>query len=256
MIVVATIGTTHPLSFAGVTFAALMLAADAVRPVCIIAGVTAQDAAHVTARTAVDPQTIRAQFNALHDIPIGAFHVGALLSPDAVHAVADRLAAFPDTPIVVDPVLAASTADTLADELTRSALRDALLPRATLLTPNLAEASALLDDRTITDIATMREAATALTARGAKAVLVKGGHLSGDPVDVLSDAHGIHEFREPRIEATLRGTGDLLAVTIAAHLARGATLHEAIECGRRHVRESIARGITFAGTRVAAFPAD
>jgi hydroxymethylpyrimidine/phosphomethylpyrimidine kinase len=255
MIVVATVGTTHPLSFAGVTFAALILAADAVRPVCIIAGVTAQDAAHVTARAPVDAHTIRAQFESLHDIPIGAFHVGAMLSPESVHAVADALTAFPDTPIVVDPVLAASTGDTLANEPTRIALRDALLPRATLITPNLAEASALLD-RSITDVATMRAAATDLTARGAKAALIKGGHLAGDPADVLSDARGIHEFREPRIDATLRGTGDLLAVTIAAHLARGATLHEAIECGRRHVRESIARGINFAGTRVAAFRAE
>jgi hydroxymethylpyrimidine/phosphomethylpyrimidine kinase len=250
MIVVATVGTTHPLAFAGLTFAALTLAADAVRPVCITAGVTAQDAARVTARIPIDPATIRAQFDALHDVTIGAFHVGALLSAESVRAVAESLGAFPETPIVVDPVMAASGGDALADDATRLALRDLLLPRATLVTPNLGEASALLG-RTVADTAAMHEAATALTALGAKAALVKGGHLSADPVDVLADAQGLHEFRGTRIEASLRGTGDLLAVTIAAHLARGATLVEAIECARRHVRESIARGTDFAGTRVA-----
>jgi hydroxymethylpyrimidine/phosphomethylpyrimidine kinase len=255
MIVVATVGTTHPLAFAGLTFAALTLAADAVRPVCITAGVTAQDAVHVTARTPIDPATIRAQFEALHDIPIGAFHVGALLSAESVHAVAESLAAFPDTPIVLDPVIAASGGDMLADDATRLALRDVLLPRASLVTPNLAEAAALLG-RTVDDLDAMREAARALTALGAKAALVKGGHLTTDPIDVLADAHGMHEFRGTRIGATLRGTGDLLAVTIAAHLARAATLVEAIECARRHVRESIARGTNFANTRVTSFSED
>lgn len=250
MIVVATVGTTHPLAFAGLTFAALTLAADAVRPVCITAGVTAQDAAHVTALTPIDAATIRAQFEALHDIPIAAFHVGALLSPESVRAVAESLCAFPDTPIVVDPVIATSGGDALADDATCLALHDVLLPRATLITPNLAEASALLG-RNIDDLDAMHEAASALTALGAKAALIKGGHLTGDPVDVLADQYGVHEFRGSRIDAALRGTGDLLAVTIAAHLARGALLIEAIECARRHVRVSIARGTVFAGTRVA-----
>ena len=250
MTVVATVGTTHPLSFAGLTFAALTLAADAVRPVCIVAGVSAQDAARVTARAPVDPATIRAQFDALHDIAIGAFHVGALLSAESVHAVASALAAFPDTPVVVDPVLATSSGDPLADAATCAAIREVLLPRATLVTPNLAEASALLG-RAVTDLPAMREAAGELVSLGATAALVKGGHLAGDPVDVVADERGVRELRGTRIDAQLRGTGDLLAVTIAAHVARGASLAEAVESGRRHVRDAIARGVAFAATRVA-----
>ncbi|HEY0613271.1 MAG TPA: PfkB family carbohydrate kinase [Candidatus Elarobacter sp.] len=255
MIVVATVGTTHPLAFAGLTFAALALAADGIRPVCVVAGVTAQDASHVTARVAVDAASIAAQFGALHDVPIGAFHVGALLSAESVVAVAGALGAFPQTPVVLDPVFAVSGGEALGDAAARDALRTALIPRATLVTPNLAEASALLG-RDVNDVASMREAASALVALGAGAALVKGGHLAGDPVDVFADAHGTREWRSSRIGAGMRGTGDLLAAMAAAHLARGASLVEAIECARHHVREAIARGVAFAGTRVASFPDD
>jgi len=252
MTVVATVGTTHPLAFAGLTFAMLALAGDGVRPVCVIAGVTAQDAARVRASLAIDAATIRAQFDALRDAHVAAFHVGALVSADAVRAVADGLAAYPNAPVVIDPVLAASGGDSLTDDATRTALRDTLFAHATLITPNIDEASILLG-RTIGDVAAMHEAARALLASGARAVLVKGGHLAGDAVDVLATAERTREFRAPRIAETLRGTGDLLAVTIAAHLARGAQLGAAIERARARVRDAIANGVPFAGTRVAPF---
>jgi hydroxymethylpyrimidine/phosphomethylpyrimidine kinase len=252
MTVVATVGTTHPLAFAGLTFAMLALADDAVRPVAVVAGVTAQDASHVTARIPLDAATIRAQFAALHDAAIEAIHVGALLSAESVHAVAESLAAFPGIPIVVDPVLATSPGDILADEPARAALREALIPRATLVTPNLDEASALLG-RPVRDVASMREAATSFRALGARAALIKGGHLPGNPVDVLADEHGLRELPSNRIDAQLRGTGDLLAVTIATCLARGANVPEAVEHARRRVHEAIACGVPFATTRVANF---
>jgi hydroxymethylpyrimidine/phosphomethylpyrimidine kinase len=248
--VVATVGTTHPLAFAGLAFAMLALAADGVRPVCVVAGVTAQDADHVRASVAVDAATIRAQFDALRDANVAAFHVGALVSADAVRAVAAALSAYPNVPVVVDPVLAASGGDALADDATRRALRDALFARATLITPNLDEASAFLG-RDVSGIDAMRVAARELLAFGARAVLVKGGHLTGDVVDVLAETNGTRDFASSRINGTLRGTGDLLAVTIAAELARGAALGAAIERARRSVRDAIAHGVLFAGARVA-----
>ncbi len=172
-----------------------------------------------------------------------------------MRAVADALATFADVPVVVDPVLAATGGGVLADDATRSALREMLVPRATLVTPNLDEASALLG-RSVGDVAAMHDAATAFVALGARAALVKGGHLAGDAVDVLADERGTHEFRSQRVAGTLRGTGDLLAVTIAACLARGAQLPEAIERARRRVREAIACSVPFAGTRVATFTPD
>ena len=252
MTVVATVGTTHPLAFAGLAFTMLALADDGIRPVCVVAGVSAQDATHVTARSAVDATTIHAQFEALREAGVEAFHVGALLSAESVRAVADGLASFSGIPVVVDPVLVATGGDPLADDATAAALRAALIPCATLVTPNVDEASALLG-LAVGDIASMHQAARALTELGARAALVKGGHLAGDAVDVLASEHGAHEFRSPRVAGTLRGTGDLLAVTIAACLARGASLTEAIEHARRRVREAIARAVPFAGTRVATF---
>jgi hydroxymethylpyrimidine kinase/phosphomethylpyrimidine kinase len=248
--VVCTVGTTHPLAFAGLGFAMLALAADAVRPVCVVAGVSAQSADRVLARTALDPATIAAQFEALREAGVGAFHVGALLSADAVHAVAAGLALYPGVPVVLDPVLAASGGDALADDATRCALRDALLPRATLVTPNLAEAGALLE-RELHDVAAMADAARALVGLGARAALVKGGHLTGDPVDVLVEGERVRTLASPRIGAELRGTGDLLAATIAACLANGAPLGEAVERARHRVREAIVRGVPFADARVA-----
>jgi hydroxymethylpyrimidine kinase/phosphomethylpyrimidine kinase len=248
--VVATVGTTHPLAFAGLTFAMLALAADGVRPVCVVAGVSAQDAAHVHALHAVPVAVIHAQFDALRGAGIAAFHVGALVSADAVRAVADALARYPGIPVVVDPVLAASGGDALADGATAAALRDALFARATLVTPNLDEASALLG-RAVTDVAAMRDAAHALVALGAGAALVKGGHLAGNAVDVLANGASVRELRAPRIAHVLRGTGDLLAVTIAAGLARGATLTDAVERARARVRDAIVHGVPFAGARVA-----
>lgn len=252
MTVVATVGTAHPLAFAGVTFAMLALADDAARPVAVIAGITAQDASHVTARIPLDAATIRAQFESLRAAGVEAIHIGALLSAESVHAVAESLTAFPDIPVVVDPVLATSSGDVLADEPTRTALRDTLIPRATLVTPNLDEATALLG-HPITDVGSMREAATSFRALGARAALIKGGHLPGDPIDVLADEHGTHELASNRVANDLRGTGDLLAITIATCLARGANLAEAVEHARRRVHEAIARGVVFANTRVANF---
>jgi hydroxymethylpyrimidine/phosphomethylpyrimidine kinase len=253
--VVATVGTTHPLAFAGLGFALLALADDGVRPVCVVAGVSAQDAAHVLARGAVDDALIRAQFAALRETRVAAFHVGALVSAGAVRAVADGLASYPDIPVVVDPVLAASGGDALADDATRDALRDALIPRATLVTPNLDEAAALLG-APVCDLAAMHEAAHGFLALGARGVLVKGGHLRGAATDVLADAMHTRELTAPRIDGSLRGTGDLLAVSIAASLARGATIDDAVERARNRVRRAIERGVAFAGTRVARMPAD
>ena len=253
MTVVATVGTTHPLGIAGLTFAQAVLLHDGVRPVCVVAGVSAQDATRVLGVADVAPALIAAQFEALDAASVAAFHVGALVSARAVHAVSAGLARFPGVPVVVDPVRAATGGDRLADDPTLRAMCDELFRRATLVTPNLDEAEALLD-APVRDVDAMHGACERLRARyGAAAVLVKGGHLSGEAVDVLGDAHGTRAFASPRAAGELRGTGDMLAATIAARLAEGASLGEAIQHARHRVREAIARGTPFAGTRVASW---
>jgi hydroxymethylpyrimidine/phosphomethylpyrimidine kinase len=253
MTVVATVGTTHPLAFAGLPFAMLALAEDGVRPVCVVAGVTAQDGTRVLARTTVDPAVIDAQFSALRDAGVQAFHVGALLSADAARAVAAGLARYPGVPVVLDPVLAATGGDALGDAGTLLAIRESLLPLATVVTPNLDEAEALFE-REVRAVEHMHDAARACLDCGAETALVKGGHLAGDAVDVFADAQGTRELVAPRIAQTLRGTGDLLATTLAARIAQGAPIAEAVQHARHRVREAIARGVAFAGARVASAP--
>ncbi len=248
--VVAAVGTTHPYLAAGLLLEVVAIRALGARPVAIVAGVSAQDAGRVLARTALDAATIGAQFRALGKTPIGAFCVGALPSPKAVRAVAEHLAAYDGVPVICDPVVAASGGDRLADEPTLAAMRAALFPRCTLLAPNLAEAE-LLTGRRIDGPDAMRAALPALLAIGSRAVLLKGGHLDGDPIDLFADGEQTVELRAPRLPEELRGTGSLLAAAIATRAAFGDTLLDAVVHAREIVRERIVAGETFAGMRLA-----
>jgi hydroxymethylpyrimidine/phosphomethylpyrimidine kinase len=151
-------------------------------------------------------------------------------------------------PVVCDPVSAATGGERLADDATVAALRDALFAQCALVTPNLDEAELLLG-RPIADLAAMEAGAQELLASGARAVLIKGGHLADEPADVLATDAGVTRFVAKRIPATLRGTGDLLACAIAARLAYREALCESVEAGRAFVRGCIAAGVPFAGAR-------
>jgi len=203
----------------------------------------------VLARRALDPASIDAQFAALAHAGIAACSVGALLDPASVRAVAAGVAAL-GVPIVCDPVVAASGGDRLADDATLAALRDELFPRCTLIAPNLAEA-ALLAGRPLRTPADVHAAFETLLALGSRAVLVTGGHLEGDPCDILADGTRVVEFRAPRIAGALRGTGSLLCAAIAARLACGDSLDAAIAFARSFVRERIAAAVPFAGMGIA-----
>jgi hydroxymethylpyrimidine/phosphomethylpyrimidine kinase len=248
--VVAAIGTTHPYACTGLLVELTALAALGVRPVAVVAGVSAQDAERVLARSPVHPTAVAAQFAALAETGVRAVSVGALLSPATVHAVAAGLGTFSAAPVVCDPVIAASGGDRLVDEPTLAALHAELFPRCTLLTPNLAEAGALLGRR-VDSPAAMRAALPALLALGPRAVLLKGGHLTGEACDVFGDGAQTIELRAPRLPGELRGTGSLLAAAVAARCAFGDELLDAILFARGFVRERIERGVEFAGMRVA-----
>jgi hydroxymethylpyrimidine/phosphomethylpyrimidine kinase len=245
---IALVGTTHPLGLAGLTRSAALAPRLGVRAATIVTGVSAQgreasaEPADEIVRAPIDAATIAAQFRAVDEIAPGAFHVGAQVGAAAVRAVARELAARAAIPVVVDPVIATSGGRRLADDATVTALR-ALFALATVVTPNLAEAEHLLGVR-VRDEAEMRAAGRALRmACGARAVLIKGGHLA-DPAaecfDVLVTADAERRFSGPRVAGTLRGTGDALATALAAHLARGASLEAAVEAARGFVAELIA----------------
>lgn len=246
--VVLAVGTTHPLNIAGVGLDARIAPLLGVHIVTIVAGVSAQSADSVLARFPVDETTIAAQFSAVRDTGIGAIHVGALLDAASVAAVGRGLGAFAGVPVVCDPVMAASTGERLADDATMAALRDELFGRCTLVTPNVEETAMLLG-RPIADVEAMEIGAQELRAAGADAVLVKGGHLAHEPVDVLAAAGGVTRFAGTRMAGSLRGTGDLLACAIAARLAYGEALVPSVEAARAFVRGCLAAGVPFAGAR-------
>ncbi|HKU80812.1 MAG TPA: bifunctional hydroxymethylpyrimidine kinase/phosphomethylpyrimidine kinase [Candidatus Tumulicola sp.] len=239
--IVLSIGTTHPWNVAG-TGRDLVLGTElGARVFTAIAAVSAQDAGGVRALHPIPPAALRAQLAALPWSAAGAVRVGALASAENVRCVAAALRAHGTLPAVVDPVFFASRGGALADDATRHAIGEELsvLPNA-VLTPNLDEAAALLGSPPI-GLATMGEAAAALRLRGPEAVLLKGGHLEGDPVDALATVAGVQILREPRIAGTMHGTGCTLAMALACALAGGAAVDDAVRRARAFVRAQLAR---------------
>jgi hydroxymethylpyrimidine/phosphomethylpyrimidine kinase len=238
--IVLSIGTTHPWNVAGVGRDLIVGTTLNARVFTAVAAVSAQDAAGVRALQPAEPALFEAQLDALPWNAAGAIRVGALVTAGNAAALAARLRTHPGTPAVIDPVMRATRGGELAGEAARAALRDELagLPNA-ILTPNVSEAAALLDGETLERDA-IAGAAQRLQRRGALAVLLKGGHLGGDPADALATAAGVEIFCEPRIAAEMRGTGCTLAMVLACELARGAGLRDAVLAARAYVRANLA----------------
>ena len=176
----------------------------------------------------------------LRDIGADALKTGMLHSPAVLDCVAEIFAReAAGIPLVVDPVLASTGGQTLVEAAVPEALRAQLLPLTALVTPNLAEAEALTGVP-VTDADSMAAAGRALLDTGVGAVLIKGGHLAGDPMDLLLTEAGAEKFSAPRLEVPdVRGTGCALSAAIATGLARGLPIRSAVVEGRRFVRDSL-----------------
>jgi hydroxymethylpyrimidine/phosphomethylpyrimidine kinase len=161
-----------------------------------------------------------------------------------VEVVTAGLREFRLAPLVVDPVMVATSGDVLLAPDAVSAVRRELIPLADLITPNLHEAAHLLDRPAAASIKDMEDQARRLLDLGAKAALVKGGHLEGgEAIDVLADAGGVKHFSSPRVASNnTHGTGCTLSAAIAAGLARGLDLHQAIAAAKDFVWRAIASG--------------
>ena len=209
----------------------------------VITAVTAQNTRGVMGWQAMPPDLIRGQFEAVvEDLRPEAVKSGMLADAEVVGVVAELVRRHSLTPYILDPVMVATSGDPLLERDAVEAIRDLLLPLATLVTPNLDEA-AILTGEPVEDIAGMERAARWLVERGgAAAALVKGGHLRGnDAVDVLVDAQGIETYRHPRIETTsTHGTGCTLSSAVAAHLALGQPLRAAVRDALDYVHRAIA----------------
>jgi len=228
---------------AGVQADLATFAAHGVHGTCAVTAVTAQDTRGVHAVHVVPPETVVAQaVVVLGDFTVAAVKTGMLATAEAVRAVG-RLAGQGRLPrLVVDPVLASSGGDRLMDPTGPAAYLEHLLPHAAVVTPNLAEAAALLGT-TVRTLAQMRAAATQLAAHG-PAVVVTGGHLDTGGttvVDVLHAAGTTYELTGPRIPTTnTHGTGCTFSAALAARLACGDDVPSAARAAKRHVAAALA----------------
>jgi hydroxymethylpyrimidine/phosphomethylpyrimidine kinase len=210
-----------------------------------ITAITAQNTMGVVAAQALAADLVIAQIEAVaSDIHVHATKTGMLSSAAIVEAVAASIAELELPLVVVDPVMLAKSGDRLLDDDAVSAMVKELLPRAYLVTPNIPEAE-VLSGRAIASVDDAREAARIIHGFGPSAVVVKGGHGSGDElVDLLFDGHVFHEFRTPRIDTrNTHGTGCTFASAIAARLALGDSLVDAVAAAQAYVAGAIRNGL-------------
>jgi hydroxymethylpyrimidine/phosphomethylpyrimidine kinase len=208
-----------------------------------IVALTAQNTTGVTAIHDAPPDFITAQIDAvMEDLVVGAVKIGMVSRAESIAAIADALIRHKATNVVIDPVMVASSGARLLSEDAVAALKERLLPLALVLTPNLPEAAVLLGEETARDEAEMEAQARALKALGARAVLVKGGHAAGrESVDVLVAPDGaVTRLAAPRHDTrNTHGTGCTLSSAIAAGLAKGVALDQAIAEAKTYVAEAI-----------------
>jgi hydroxymethylpyrimidine/phosphomethylpyrimidine kinase len=205
----------------------------------VVTLITVQNTVGVSRVEVLSPALVREQIQAvLEDIPPAAAKTGAVGSADIAAAIADMAASFA-FPLVVDPVMISKHGKPLLRPDAVQTVRECLLPRAALVTPNIPEAEVLagVPIRSLEDI---REAARRIHQLGCGAVLIKGGHADGPATDVLFDGAEWHEFPAPRIDTPhTHGTGCTYSAAITGELARGTRLTLAVERAKRYITEAI-----------------
>jgi len=206
----------------------------------VLTALTAQNTLGVTAVHRPPIDFLEAQLDAvLSDIGADAAKTGMLADAEVVRMVAAKLGQYRVPNLVVDPVMIAKGGDALLQPEACQALIDELLPLAEVLTPNLPEAETMLGTR-IAGVSDMAEAARALQAKGPRAVLLKGGHVSGPAVDILFDGQEAREFSSPRYDTpNTHGTGCTLSAAIATFLGQGRSVVEAVSLGKTFISEAI-----------------
>ncbi len=208
-----------------------------------ITAITAQNTVGVTAVLALPADLVTAQIEAVvTDIGADAVKTGMLANAAIIEAVAAAIESLELPRVVVDPVMIAKSGDRLLEDEAVAALRTELLPRAFVLTPNVPEAE-VLAEMIVADLDHARRAARRIREMGPQAVVVKGGHLGGDEaVDVFWDGREMTLFRAPRLAGTsTHGTGCTYASAIAANLAVGVPLRDAVERAKIYLTEAIRR---------------
>jgi hydroxymethylpyrimidine/phosphomethylpyrimidine kinase len=237
---VLSFAASDPTGGAGLQADLLTIAALGCHPLSVVTALTVQDTRGVERVMPIEASWITEQARrVLEDIDVAAFKAGVLGSAQNMRAVSELVAEHAAVPFVVDPVLASARGDPLADREAIEALRELILPRTTVLTPNSLEARRLADGAT--DLA---ECARRLTDQGCEYVLITGTHEEGrEVVNTLYDESGVvREDRWPRLPESYHGSGCTLASAIAARLAQGLEPAEAAREAQHFTWEALAAG--------------
>ncbi len=221
----------------------------------VITAVTAQNTRQVSAVQEVNPEIIEKQLDAIFsDIRLDGVKIGMLGSAGTIRAVSGFLASFYQTgtyrkkqtagfiPLVVDPVMIAKSGDRLLEEEAIESLKKELLPLATVITPNLMEAGALLG-REVNGLEEMKEAAQELLEFGCSWVIVKGGHLKGEPVDILAGKDSLYSLGGQRVDTNCNhGTGCTFSAALATMMGQGLALPAAAIRAKAYVEHTLQNG--------------
>ncbi|WP_067583548.1 bifunctional hydroxymethylpyrimidine kinase/phosphomethylpyrimidine kinase [Endozoicomonas ascidiicola] len=211
----------------------------------VITALTAQNTLGVQGIFDVTPVFVRQQLDSvLSDLPVSAVKVGMLSQPEVIDAVAQAITDYSIQHLVVDPVMVATSGDVLLQESAIATLKSKLIPKASLITPNLPEAAVLLNCPRPESIDDMKAMVEPLMNLGASAVLLKGGHLigsEGKAIDLFHDGKELHALESAWIDTrNTHGTGCTLSSAITALLAKGFSLTDAVYKGKEYISEAIA----------------
>lgn len=217
------------------------MSANGVYAMSVITAITAQNTMGVFDIQDVSPEMIEKQIDVIFDdIKVNAVKIGMVSKIESIKAISKALRKINNLPkIVLDPVMVSTSGYKLLSEDAQDTLIKELFPLATLITPNILEAEEILGMK-IENINDMKEAAIRLNKLGSKAVLVKGGHLKDDATDLLYDGVEFTYFRQEKINTkNTHGTGCTLSSAIAANLAKGMTMKEAVSLGKEYITQAI-----------------
>lgn len=238
---------SDPTCGAGLQADLLTIAAHGCHPLTVVTALTVQDTAGVEDLLHLDPAWVTDQARTLlEDMPVAAFKLGLLGSVEAMAAIAEVLSDYPDVPVVFDPVLASGRGDAFADEDAVAALVELLLPLTDILTPNSLEARRLVQELIPASepIPPLDECARRLIGTGCAHVLITGTHENSPRVvNTLYGSHGpVHRGEWERLPASYHGSGCTLASAIAANLAWGLPMPEAVQAAQSYTWHSLAKG--------------
>jgi hydroxymethylpyrimidine/phosphomethylpyrimidine kinase len=241
--IVMVFAATDPTGGAGLQADIMTLASMGCHPVSVVTAITVQDTTGVDGVQPIDGEWVADQARCiLEDMPVAAFKVGVLGSLEAIAAVAEVVSDYPEIPLILDPVLASGRGDELASEEMLTAIRELLIPQTTIVTPNSIEARRLAaDDSDENDDPDLAECARRILESGCEYVLITGTHEhGGDVTNTLYNSEGmVRSDSWPRLPGSYHGSGCTLASALAATIANGVDMQEAVRDAQEYTWQSL-----------------